>query len=116
MSSPPETQQLAEGQPGAGQKVEVEAKGTGGRKITGPSAAQIRAEQAKADKQIALIKVIGINVGANIIALGIVIALVGVALKDGKEAAYAPLCTLLGTLMGFWFGKVRSGESAADTR
>ncbi len=65
-----------------------------------PSPAKVRAWTA-------LIKALASNIVAVILALGLVIVLGIAVYKDSKDA-YAPICALLGTLVGIWLkGKER---------
>lgn len=105
MSSPSETQGAAQGQAAVpadlGAKVEVEAKTSGKKTTSAPSAAKLRADQAKVDNWIAVIKALASNIGANVLVVGLVIVFGMAVWKDSKEA-YAPICALLGTLVGIW--------------
>jgi hypothetical protein len=110
-SETPEVPQ-AQSAPSA-ESVQVEAKTSGKKTTTAPSAAQLRADQAKVSNRIALIKALGSNIGANVLGVGLVIVLAIAVWKDSKEA-YAPICALLGTLVGIWLkGKEPSDSSKA---
>jgi hypothetical protein len=80
--------------PAGDQKIEIEAKASGRKTTRAPSPAELRARTA-------LIKALASNIGAIIMAVGLVIVL-GIAVFKESKDAYAPICALLGTLVGTW--------------
>ena len=89
MSRPSETPEFPQAQPGTSAdsvEVKVEANTSGKKTTSAPSAAQLRADQAKVSNRIALIKALGSNIGANILAVGLMIVFGMAVWKDGKVA------------------------------
>src|SRR5437879_3062507 len=97
MSNPTEG---VEGQPPS-QSAHIEAQGSGRQSTRAVSPAQIRANRAWTDDWIALIRAVASNLGALIFVLGLVIVF-GVAVCHDRKDSYAPICALLGTVLGIW--------------
>jgi hypothetical protein len=102
MNPSSETTTAAPEIPPSDQKIEIEAKATGRKTTSVPSPAKLRARTA-------LIKALASNIGGIIMAVGLVIVLGIAVLKESKDA-YAPICALLGTLVGTWLKGRPDGE------